>query len=73
MYDGLEWQQGHALAFPVYYDNVSNAVPPPNPNADHFHAAGPYAGFYDFLNANYYVLPSDDLYAASLLSCFNLS
>lgn len=64
VYDGMEWQQGHALALPVYYNapnHVTYAVPPPNPNPLCF--ADPYAGFYfECLNANHYVFPSTNFY-----------
>ena len=66
VYDGIEWQQGHALAFPVYYyapDHVTYAFPPPHVNAYPLHFADPYAGFYnEFLKANDKVFPSTDLY-----------
>lgn len=72
VYEGMERQQGHALAFPIYYyapDHLNYAVPPPHPNAYPLYFADPYTGFYyEFLNANHYVFHSADFYTQ--FACF---
>lgn len=65
-YDWLEWQQGHALPFPVYHFapyHVTYALSPFNPYAYPLCFADPYSGlYYEFLNANHYAVPSTGFY-----------
>lgn len=63
VYDGMEWQRGHALAFPVYYapDHVTYSVPPPNPNYPLVLCISQIlmlVSVMSFTNANQYAFPS---------------
>lgn len=67
VYDGIEWQQGGALPFPVYHYtpyHVPYTVPLPNQYAYPLHFADPYAGlYYEFLYAPHYEFPSTGFYS----------
>lgn len=66
VYNGMEWQQGYALSFPVYSYapyHETYAVPPLNLYAYPLPFEDPYAGlYYEFLYANHYAFTSAGFY-----------
>lgn len=66
VYDGMEWQQGHALPFPVYYYapyHETYVIPALNLYAYPLPFGDPYSGlYYEFLYANHHAFTSTGFY-----------